>query len=47
MLSLFQPQPQQQTGGEQHAGEKVSSRGLFIADDTILRRRRLLPVGVL
>ena len=29
------------------AGEKVSSRGLFIADDTILRPRRLLPVGVL
>ena len=29
------------------AGEKVSSCGLFIADDTILRPRRLLPVGVL
>ena len=29
------------------AGEKVSNCGLFIADDTILRPRRLLPVGVL
>ncbi len=29
------------------AGEKVSSRGLFIADDTILRPRRLSSVGVL
>src|SRR6266700_2243933 len=29
------------------AGEKVSSRSLFIADDTILRPRRLLPLGVL
>src|SRR5206468_10406462 len=29
------------------AGEKVSSRGLFIADDTILRPRHLLSVGVL
>ena len=45
-LSLFQPQ--QQTGWRTTAGEKVSSRSLFIADDTILRPTpRYSSVGVL